>query len=463
MKRTTFAIVVALAFVGMGLPAMAYHIDNAKDLAGAVTDPAVGTTNLGSADWTADPFGTIDLCESEWGAGTGIGGGDPGTGPADDRNSNPPFGNHGQGGLCTTGENDATGLLPPSQCLADPAAVAATTYFPGSTVSMCHADVGKGLIVVIVVAIIICVDNPPPGPSANDALYYDADGNGVVSPGDFRYSYVTIGAVTLAPGTVGGADADLGTASTCGWVTGQVDNGPAGPDASDDLYADLDASGTVSAGDFRFSRVDAFAGQYVRLDTCDTLTFDRNGMTWGPYAPAAPCPSGGTGEHAWFASFGPFTCFIPAATVAGNHAFYYDRLMAWWEYDGGGPYTPGDGAGMPHSGDGDSTANPLGVSNNEDGFHGHATMFISLADSDIGASTSGSAEASLAGDGTGGAEGEFASTVASDCGGSPGLSNFDGVTDGADLEGIPVGPAFIACYQAVADPIGTGALPGVCG
>jgi hypothetical protein len=94
MTRTLAVAALAAAFA---VPVSGYHID------GNLVTGAVGAATT-SADWTlASPF--LIICES-------MGNGVP-AGPNDDRNDN-PGGNPGNGGLCTTGRNDASGLPVPN-------------------------------------------------------------------------------------------------------------------------------------------------------------------------------------------------------------------------------------------------------------------------------------------------------------------------------------------------------------
>jgi len=101
MTPKTLLSAGALLLMMGAIPSTAYHID------GAFKGTADATT-LTAADWTtATPLLTI--CESEYGAGTG-----PGGTAADDRNAN-GVGNPGNGGLCTSGRNDATGEAVPAK------------------------------------------------------------------------------------------------------------------------------------------------------------------------------------------------------------------------------------------------------------------------------------------------------------------------------------------------------------
>jgi hypothetical protein len=138
------------------------------------------------------------------------------------------------------------------------------------------------------------------------------------------------------------------------------------------------------------------SGEYVRLDVCSSLTATRGaGM---------PCaPTGSTAQHSYDAEVGAYICFVPTVAptttpTSIDHAFYYSRLYAWWSYDGDGSYTLGDVAGAGPTEDGDSLDNRAAVPgqvDNEDYWHGHATVFISMGDSIVGASTSGSVETTL--------------------------------------------------------------------
>jgi hypothetical protein len=77
------------------LPAQAYHIDGAAVPGGNVAGAT--PTMLTSADWETLPAALFTTCESN--------------GPRDDRLGG--AGRNGFGGLCTTGENDASGLAAP--------------------------------------------------------------------------------------------------------------------------------------------------------------------------------------------------------------------------------------------------------------------------------------------------------------------------------------------------------------
>lgn len=88
------------------------------------------------------------------------------------------------------------------------------------------------------------------------------------------------------------------------------------------------------------------AAGYVRIDAVDGV-------------------SGTTDRHAWSAEIGIYACDIPRARSAptfavSNFALYYDRLYAWWSYDGAPPYA--------NAGE-------------EAGYHGHVSMFIDTAQS----------------------------------------------------------------------------------
>lgn len=94
---------------------------------------------------------------------------------------------------------------------------------------------------------------------------------------------------------------------------------------------------------------------------------------------------------------GAFGCTIPTQSSrytdgAGgqqqheqDYAGYYDEGYAWWSYDGDGSYTAGDAAGVAMTGDGNLQDNdpepttPGQGSDNVDGFHGHAAVFISTS------------------------------------------------------------------------------------
>lgn len=108
MNNRTFVGLVAAAFLAAAMPSTAYHID------GVTPGGAAPGTALTAADWHVatcinEPtmVGTVfclNLCELEWGAGSA-------GSAADDRLAFPgDMGNNGEGGLCTTGRNDATGL-----------------------------------------------------------------------------------------------------------------------------------------------------------------------------------------------------------------------------------------------------------------------------------------------------------------------------------------------------------------
>lgn len=150
------------------------------------------------------------------------------------------------------------------------------------------------------------------------------------------------------------------------------------------------------------------AGTYTRLDLCDATTLGRNGAA-GPHAAGgASCVAGTslsatgpglpgrTDQHGFQAELGVFSCFVPTALPEGSlmpgfasldYALYYDEAYAWWSHDGDGAYTPGDAPGAPHSGDGAG-----GLSDNEDAWRGHASIFLDPALSAPGASAVGSAE-----------------------------------------------------------------------
>lgn len=88
--------------LGLALPALAYHIDNAEQPGAAADLASSNDFVIGSS--------FLIVCEREYGAGFFLAGGPV---PADDRNGNggkTPSGTHfGDGGLCTTGRNDASG------------------------------------------------------------------------------------------------------------------------------------------------------------------------------------------------------------------------------------------------------------------------------------------------------------------------------------------------------------------
>lgn len=115
-------------------------------------------------------------------------------------------------------------------------------------------------------------------------------------------------------------------------------------------------------------------GDYVELDTCDRTTLTRNSGAAGPYSPGTANDCGNTGNrdiHGFTAEIGVFSC-----SVDEDQALYYDRLYAFWSYDGNpranGAYGASDNAGDEENGG----SIPLTDVNNEDAWHGHVGVFV---------------------------------------------------------------------------------------
>lgn len=369
-KNTTLAASIILVLAVLG-PVSAYHIT------GAPVGP------LTSGDWTTVAGNPI-FCESD--------------GPMDDRNARPIPG-PGVNGLCTTGENSVTGVMPPSymtNAMGQIVGDLQKKYIPDSTVAAGDNDVPRKF--VSSPAILWVDSNGNPGVrDAGDSYYADNDNNGMVSNGDTRMSDGS----TLDCDGMGPDDSDCG--ATVAGTVARADNHPStgnpapdGVDPSDDLYHDADASGDVSAGDKRLTLV--VANEYVRIDACNTLTLIRG--AGGPCFDAMMSPGGRTDEHGWSAEVGAFSCFVPTnreplPLSTADFAVYYDRLYAWWSYDGDGWYTD---TGTPNTGstlDNDGPTHPNTNTDDHRGFHGHVAMFIQPTRSMTGHSTTGSAETAL--------------------------------------------------------------------
>jgi hypothetical protein len=168
------------------------------------------------------------------------------------------------------------------------------------------------------------------------------------------------------------------------------------------------------------------AGDYVKLDTCDKTFYELVAAAIPPLGEGAGASCQPLTQeqgplideqdaYGWTAEVGAFACFIPtynfsAQGVADPFSFtevdwalYYDRLYAWWAYDGDGWHTlgssidPADVSNGPPlmatynllgwGDDEDGPPNNAGPGNgggpydNEDYWHGHVAMFVSVPDS----------------------------------------------------------------------------------
>lgn len=345
-KICSMLVVAGMALVGLSalggvgvtivaLPtATAYHIDGNDNNtnAGVANPPVPGTPGViyTTNDWRMGTGNLADVCESE--------------GFFDDRNDNllPLM---GVGGLCTTGENDATGLNQPFTLAALPCSI---LDFP-------VPGLGAG------------GENCPGGTSTVEPY--------PMQPPSSKFASLASG---MAP-YKGNAfmDCDVGVFNT-----------------------------TFSTGDC------TARGGYVLLDTCSNLLSmgvmtagmgQRNPLP-GPYTPddvdgnsdggpgeAGLCPTGETGNNAWFGTLGPYACFVDFEPLASNpfaadQALYYDRLFAWWDYDGAPPYTDwaaAEGNSRDEYGPGRAEATgPLPL-NHANAFQGHVTMFVGELENEL--------------------------------------------------------------------------------
>jgi PKD repeat protein len=109
-------------------------------------------------------------------------------------------------------------------------------------------------------------------PAASDTIY--AGGGPTVTIGAYRFTRFGTGAGCPnncpAGTTVAASDADVGTTLNTAFPLLRVDIAPAGFGASDTLYADLDGTGSVTVGDFRYTGAPGFpAGSTVGIGNSD--------------------------------------------------------------------------------------------------------------------------------------------------------------------------------------------------
>lgn len=335
--KTTAALAVGLLAL---VPAAAYHIDSFP----------TGTGGLNPGDWQLAIGSVVITCESN--------------GADDARNANPTS-TPGVGGLCTTGEGDATGELPFGQgaphdglkAAAPPVGrwieldtcseITADRWVAGdarvtddSELLMTDVPNWDGSPVSTAVTVMTADDGDADAESV-DGFYDNAGTPTVVEVGDFRFH-----STGLPVGVVAAGDSDVGLALVASTDVLRSDTDGLGVGADDRLVDDTDGSGTFTA-----------KGVRVADDQCS---------------------GGSTATTTYDARVGAFQCTVwspvtlPVAQV--EQSLVYNALYAWWSYDGVLAYTAGDDSG-PQS--------PLAASaNNEDGYHGHVAIFLSSSAAD---------------------------------------------------------------------------------
>ncbi|HLF16973.1 MAG TPA: Calx-beta domain-containing protein [Candidatus Thermoplasmatota archaeon] len=159
------------------------------------------------------------------------------------------------------------------------------TYFALSRVASSDTDVAVAVSNAVLVGRISGGSMPVDG---DDGVYADIDASLTISVGDFRYLLVNFGTIYPAGSTVAAGNLDLGISFNNAPTIRRVDRGPAGVDLSDDLYADIDLSRTVTTADRRLTGFSTFlADTLVAFNDPDVgLAFAAGGILRIPQAPA---------------------------------------------------------------------------------------------------------------------------------------------------------------------------------